>query len=91
MNFDQVVNGIPLVLVVIRLVELTKALGAEGKLLIIISFVIGLVLGILYHLSIAPPIGFGGWFAAVVFGLALDLVASGLPSCRWQRELVRFS
>ena len=76
MNFDQVVNGIPLVLVVIGLVELTKALGAEGKPLTIISFAIGLVLGILYQMSIAPPAGFGGWFAAVVFGLALGLVAS---------------
>ena len=75
MNFDQVVNGIPLVLVVLGLVELSKALGAEGKLLTIISFVIGLVLGILYQLSIAPPMGFGGWFAAVVFGLALGLMA----------------
>ena len=42
MNFDQVVNGIPLVLVLIGLIELTKALGAEGKLLINISIVIGL-------------------------------------------------
>jgi hypothetical protein len=69
------VNGIPLVLVVMGLVELSKTLGAEGKLLTIISFVIGLVLGILYQLSITPPMGFGGWFAAVVFGLALGLVA----------------
>jgi hypothetical protein len=76
MNFDQVVNGIPLVLVVMGLVELSKTLGAEGKLLTIVSFVIGLVLGILYQLSIAPPMGFGGWFAAVVFGLALGLTAS---------------
>ncbi len=75
MNFDQVVNGIPLVFVVLGLVELTKALGVQGKLLTIISFVIGLVLGVLYQLSIAPPMGFGGWFAAVVFGLALGLVA----------------
>ena len=75
MNFDQVVNGIPLVLVVLGLVELSKALGAEGKPLTIISFAIGLVLGILYQLSIAPPAGFRGWFAAVVFGLALGLVA----------------
>lgn len=75
MNFNQAVNGIPLVLVVLGLVELTKALGVVGKLLTIISFVIGLVLGILYQLSIAPPMGFGGWFAAVVFGLALGLVA----------------
>ena len=49
MNFVQVVNRIPLVLVVIGLVELTKALGAQVKLLTIISFAIGLVL---FNLSI---------------------------------------
>ena len=75
MNFDQVVNGIPLVLVVMGLVELAKSFGAEGRLLTVISFLIGLVLGVLYQVSLGVPIGFTGWFAAVIFGLALGLVA----------------
>lgn len=75
MNFDQIVNGIPLVLVVMGLVELTKSLGAEGRMLTAISFGIGLGLGVLYQVSLGMPSGFSGWFGAVVFGLALGLVA----------------
>lgn len=85
MILDQVVNGIPLVLVVVGLVELTKPLRAEGRLFTSINFGIGRVLGILYQLSIAVPAGFGGWFATLVFALALGLVASGLPRCRCTR------
>ena len=76
MNFDQVVNGIPLVLVVLGLVELVKAFGAQGKLLTGLSFVIGLVVGVLYQLSLFMPATFAEWFGACVFGLALGLVAS---------------
>ena len=75
MNFDQIVNGIPLILVVMGLVELAKSFGAEGKILSLISFGIGLVLGIAYQVSLGMPVGFTGWFGAVVFGLALGLVA----------------
>lgn len=76
MNFDQIVNGVPLILVVMGLVELSKAFGAEGKVLTAISFVIGLILGVLYQVSLGLPAGFAGWFGAAVFGLALGLVAS---------------
>jgi hypothetical protein len=76
MNFDQIVNGIPLILVVMGLVELSKSFGAEGKILTAISFVIGLVLGILYQVSLGMPVGFAGWFGSGVFGLALGLMAS---------------
>jgi hypothetical protein len=76
MNFDQIVNGIPLILVVMGLVELSKSFGAEGKILTAISFVIGLVLGILYQVSLGMPVGFAGWFGSVVFGVALGLMAS---------------
>jgi len=75
MNFDQIVNGIPLILVVMGLVELAKSFGAEGKILTLISFAIGLVLGIAYQISLGMPVGFAGWFGSVVFGLALGLVA----------------
>lgn len=76
MNFDQIVNGIPLIFVVMGLVELVKAFGAQGKVLTAASFLIGLGLGVLYQVSIAVPEGFAGWFGAAVFGLALGLVAS---------------
>jgi hypothetical protein len=76
MDFDQIVNGIPLIFVVMGLVELVKAFGAQGKVLTAASFLIGLGLGVLYQISIATPDGFAGWFGAVIFGLALGLVAS---------------
>jgi len=75
MEFDQIVNGIPLIFVVMGLVELAKAFGVSGKALTATSFVIGLALGLLYQVSIALPDGFSGWFGAAVFGLALGLVA----------------
>lgn len=76
MEFDQVVNGIPLIFVVMGLVELVKSFGVQGRALTACSFVIGLALGVLYQISLAMPIGFAGWFGAAVFGLALGLVAS---------------
>lgn len=75
MSFDQVVNGVPLIFVVMGLVELIKAFGVQGKVLTAASFLIGLGLGVLYQISIATPDGFAGWFGAVIFGLALGLVA----------------
>ena len=76
MEFDQVVNGIPLIFVVMGLVELVKAFGVQGKALTAVSFGIGLALGLLYQVSLGVPAGFSGWFGAAVFGLALGLVAS---------------
>ncbi len=76
MEFDQIVNGIPLIFVVMGLVELAKAFGLSGKVLTAASFAIGLALGVLYQISVEVPVGFGGWFGAAVFGLALGLVAS---------------
>lgn len=76
MSFDQVVNGVPLIFVVMGLVELIKAFGVQGKALIASSFGIGLVVGLLYQLSLGTPADYAGWFGAAVFGLALGLVAS---------------
>jgi TM2 domain-containing membrane protein YozV len=76
MNFDQIVNGIPLLFVVMGLVELSKSFGAQGKALTAISFGIGLIIGLLYQLSLGMPADYAGWFGAAVFGLALGLVAS---------------
>jgi len=76
MSFDQIVNGVPLIFVVMGLVELAKVFGASGKLLTGISVGIGLALGMLYQISLGVPVDFAGWFGACIFGLALGLVAS---------------
>lgn len=76
MEFDQIVNGVPLIFVVMGIVELIKAFGLQGKALTAASFAVGLALGIAYQISLGLPTGYAGWFGAAVFGLALGLVAS---------------
>ncbi len=78
MDLPQMVAGIPLVLVVIGLVEWVKRFGVAGKALNAASMAVGVVLGVAYQYAQAAPVGFGDWFTAVVFGLALGLVASGI-------------
>ena len=80
MEWNEVVNGIPLIFVVMGLVELAKVFGASGKLLTGISVGIGLVLGVLYQISLGAPVDFAGWFGAAVYGLALGITASGVYS-----------
>ena len=72
------VAGIPLVLIVLGLVEWAKGFNVQGNALRGVSLVIGLLLGVGYQLSVAVPVDFAGWFSAVIFGLGLGLVASGL-------------
>lgn len=77
--FDTiVVAGIPLLLIVIGLVQFIKGFGLNGNTVKGLSLAVGLVLGGGYQYSIATPADFAGWFALVVFGLGLGLVASGL-------------
>lgn len=78
MDLNIFVNGIPLVAVVIGLVAWVKSFGLTGGRLTASSMAIGVALGIGYQVSIAVPTSFGGWFQAVVFGLTLGLVASGI-------------
>jgi len=78
MNFDAIVAGLPLVLVVIGLVEWFKQLGVQGNVLRYVSMAIGLIFGIGYQLSLGMPTDYAGWFGAAVYGLALGLVASGI-------------
>lgn len=79
MDFSSaIVNGIPLVLVVIGLVEWSKQLGVSGRSLQVLSMLVGIVLGVLYQYSQQPLAGFSAWFGAVVYGFALGLVASGV-------------
>ena len=78
MNFDAIVSGLPLLLVVLGLVEWVKRLGLSGKPVILVSMGIGLVIGIAYQVSIALPVDFAGWFGAAVYGIGLGIVSSGI-------------
>lgn len=85
------VAGVPLVFVIIGLVEWCKrfkrADGSQainGNWLLLISMILGLVLGGGFMISqTRPPIGdwwtsFVYWFALLVYGLAMGIVGSGL-------------
>lgn len=76
---NAIVAGVPLLFVVIGLVQFAKKLGAAGNVLIIVSMAIGLVLGAGFQFATNGfPVNFGGWFAVVVYGLGLGIVASGV-------------
>jgi hypothetical protein len=79
MDFNLLlVAGIPLVIVIFGLVEMVKSLGLQGHWLTVTSLLIGLSLGLGYKIAEAGlPTGFAGWFAVIIFGLTLGLVASG--------------
>lgn len=75
---NALINGVPLVMVVLGLVEWSKRLGVDGKALPILSMLMGICLGVMYQFSIQPPANFASWFGAVMYGLALGLTASGI-------------
>lgn len=76
---DAVVAGIPLLAVLIGLVQFIKGFGLAGTQVKLLSFFIGLLLGVGYNLSVSgAPVAFAGWFAIVIYGLGLALVGSGL-------------
>lgn len=73
-----VVNGVPLLAVILGLVEFLKRLGVHDKASMVGSMLIGMVFGVLQQVSEAPAVDLAGWFGAVLYGLALGLAASGL-------------
>ena len=86
---DALVNGVPLVVVIMGLVEFAKKLGLQGKALIVLSMMLGIAFGVAYQVSISGVAGdFSTWFGYVVYGLALGLTASGiydLIDARWPK------
>ena len=77
--FEVVINGWPIIPIILGLVELVKRLGLKGNVLIIVSMVIGLLMGAGYYIASAGiPVAFAGWFALIVGGLGYGLVASGI-------------
>jgi hypothetical protein len=79
MNMDTLLVGsIPIVMIIFGLVEFTKSFGVSGRWLTGLSLFIGLLFGFAFRVYLAGvPTGYAGWFEAVIFGLALGLVASG--------------
>ncbi len=75
---NATVAGVPLLIFVLALVQWVKSFGMSGNYAKAASMGIGLVLGIGYQLTLSTPVDFAGWFATVVFGLALGLGASGV-------------
>ena len=75
---DAMINGIPLMVIVLGLVEFAKQLGLQGKASLVLSMFLGILFGVLYQLSVTIPADMVGWLSAVVYGLALGLSASGL-------------
>ncbi len=85
MSGTEAVNGIPLVVVVLGLVELSKRLGVKDLAAVAVSFLIGLVVGLGYQASLGNLTTYAGWFAAVLYGLGLGLVSSGVWDAGTQR------
>ena len=79
MDFSSaVVDGIPLVIIILGLVEFAKKFGLRGNGCIALSMSLGLIFGVLYRLQDGLPADFAGWFAIIIYGLGLGLVTSGL-------------
>jgi len=88
---DEAVEGIPLIVVVVILVQFLKGFkkkdGSQaiaGNSLLASSFGIGLVLGVLYMLYGAKPPelvnwheDYRYWFATAIYGITLGGLASG--------------
>lgn len=75
---NDVINGVPLVAVIIGLVEWFKRFGLGGNAILVVSMLTGVLLGGMYQYAINPPANFAGWLGLVVYGLMLGLVASGI-------------
>jgi len=75
---DAVVNGIPLVVMIAGLVEFAKKFGLTGEWCTALSMALGLLLGVAYQVQAGLPTDFAGWFAAIIYGVALGLATSGL-------------
>ena len=72
------VSGISLAAIIFGLVEFSKSLGLKGKALTVVSLLLGTAFGVAFKIAESGlPTGFAGWFAVIIFGLFLGLVASG--------------
>lgn len=70
-------DAVPIAFFVFGLVAFCKSLGLTGRVLTVVSMVLGLLFGLAYRISIAVPVTLGDWFLALLFGLFIGLAASG--------------
>jgi hypothetical protein len=86
--FDSaMVNGIPLLFVVMGIVSWLKKAGVSGNMLLAASLFVGVLLGVGYLAMVSFPVTFADWFQQIVYGLALGLTASGVvDAVRPQKE-----
>jgi len=79
---NAIVAGIPLMLVVIGLVQYAKEkMEWKGKGVEVFAIVLGLIFGAAYWAYLGEPgdyVDWKFWFEALIYGLAVGLVATGL-------------
>ena len=75
---SAVVNGIPLLVIIIGLVEFAKKFGVSGKASVAVAMVLGVAFGVAFQLQGGAPVDCAGWFGIVVYGLGLGLTSCGL-------------
>lgn len=72
-----VIAGFPLIVVILLLVEEIKAWGLTGKILRVVSMLIGVAFAIIYQLAVAMPTTLMAWVVLIVIGLIYGIAASG--------------
>jgi len=75
---DAVINGIPLIAVIIGLVELVKLFGVEGRYVNVVSVFCGVTLGGGHYVLVTGNYDPMTLFVGLVTGIAYGLAASGL-------------
>lgn len=81
---DAVVQGVPLLLLIIGLVQFAKSVKLNGKGLSgdatrVFAYALSLSLGLGFEISRhGVPTDFANWFGFVVYGLAFGLAGTGL-------------
>jgi len=74
---EFVFAGIPLIVIVFAIVEEIKAWGVEGKILRVVSLLVGFSMAFLVQLSSGLPADLTGWITLVLVGVVYGLSASG--------------
>jgi hypothetical protein len=74
---EFVIAGIPLGVIIIALVEEVKAWGVTGKVLRLVSILLGVGFAIAFQLATKMPDTFMAWLTVVVIGLLYGIGASG--------------
>jgi len=73
-----IVAGIPLIIIVFAIVEEVKAYGVTGKILRLVSLLVGFFMAFLFQLATGDlPTDVAGWVTLVVVGIVYGLTASG--------------